>query len=65
VTERATYLVKTYSAGCWVCHGGDGQWFEANAQGVAARHHDATGHRTWVEIVLSWTYGEPEPDREE
>lgn len=47
--------------GCTVCHKGIAAWFENNAQGVAARHHDATGHKTWVEITLTILYGdEPE-----
>jgi len=43
--------------GCYVCGGGDVQWGGGNAQGVAARHHDATGHPTWVETVWSILYG--------
>lgn len=44
-------------AGCWVCHGGDAQWTARNAMAVAARHHDVTGHTTWVEQTLSVVYG--------
>jgi hypothetical protein len=36
-------------------------WFGPNAQGVAARHHDATGHATWCEVSLSVWYGREEP----
>jgi hypothetical protein len=44
-------------AGCFVCHGSQAHWFGGNAQGVAARHHDATGHRTWADVSMSVTYG--------
>lgn len=44
-------------AGCFVCNNGDAQWFAKNALAVAARHHDATGHTTWCESVLSVRYG--------
>ncbi len=33
-------------------------WFGNNAQAVAARHHDATGHMTWVDIAMSIRYGD-------
>jgi len=33
-------------------------WSSKNAQGVATRHHDATGHTTWVEISMSIKYGD-------
>jgi hypothetical protein len=33
-------------------------WNGKNAQGVAARHHDATGHQTWCDVYMSITYGE-------
>jgi len=48
-------------AGCWTCHGSDAAWFERNAQAVAARHHDSTGHPTWCESVMRVSYG-PTPD---
>jgi hypothetical protein len=44
--------------GCFVCYGSDGVWFGPNAQGVAARHHDATGHQTWVDVCMHLRYGE-------
>ena len=44
-------------AGCYDCDGGEARWFGGNAQGVAARHHDATGHETWVETAWSIRYG--------
>lgn len=43
--------------GCFECNGSDAIWTSANAQGVAARHHDATGHTTWVDITMSIRYG--------
>lgn len=52
----------TYSrevkAGCFECHGGDAHWHGKNAQAVAARHHDSTGHKTWVEVLMNITYGD-------
>lgn len=49
---------RTVMAGCFVCNGSDAKWFGPNAQGVAVRHHDATGHPTWVDIAMSLRYGE-------
>lgn len=54
--KRVARLATT--AGCYVCGGGDIQWEGGNAQGVAARHHDATGHQTWVGVVWSIVYGD-------
>jgi hypothetical protein len=54
-----------------VCWGSDAHWLEKNAQAVAARHHDATGHATWVEVNMSIYYGRedftaaPAPTKEE
>ncbi len=45
-------------AGCIVCHGGEAHWQSRNALAVAARHHDATGHPTWCEQVMSIKYGD-------
>ena len=40
-------------------------WIGGHAQGVAARHYDATKHETWVEVYLSIRYGEnPVDDRQ-
>ena len=56
---RKTYSGVTHAmAGCFVCHGGDAHWQSKNCMGVAARHHDATGHPTWVEQVISVRYGD-------
>lgn len=57
---RDTYVGRDVQAGCYTCYGDDVHWFSKNAQAVAARHHDATGHRTWVQVVLSIHYGEPD-----
>jgi hypothetical protein len=46
-------------AGCEVCGGGKPMWTGGNAQGVAARHFDATGHETWVEVGMHITYHAP------
>jgi len=45
-------------AGCFVCNGTYYMWNGANAMAVAARHHDKTGHSTWVEQNLSIRYGD-------
>ena len=44
-------------AGCLVCHGDQWHWYGKNAQGIAARHHDATGHEVWVEVHMTIMYG--------
>lgn len=54
---RRTSVARDLRGGCFVCHGGDAHWFGGNAQGVAARHHDATGHETWCDIGMSIRYG--------
>lgn len=36
-------------------------WRGGNAQGVAARHHDASGHPTWVEVDMKILYGRGDP----
>ena len=55
---RKTYVVRDVIAGCFVCNGSDYIWNGPNAQGVAARHHDATGHTTWADVTLMIQYGE-------
>lgn len=51
----------TYSrdvrAGCFDCHGGEPMWTAKNAQGLAAQHHDRTGHTTWVDVYMCIRYG--------
>lgn len=54
---RDTGIVRDVRAGCFVCHDGQAHWTGKNAQGVAARHHDATGHATWVEVSMGIYYG--------
>ena len=58
---RPTFTSRTAMAGCFVCKA-DGSyiWHGPNAQGVAARHHDATGHTTWCDVNLSIRYGSRE-----
>jgi len=46
-------------AGCFECWGSDGHWTSKNAQALAARHHDATGHETWCDVNMSIRYGAP------
>lgn len=55
---RTTYTSRDVTAGCFDCYGSNGKWFGPNAQGVAARHHDATGHKTWADVYLCVRYGE-------
>jgi hypothetical protein len=54
---RRTRVGRHVRAGCEQCHGGNAHWFSKNAQAVAARHHDATGHETWVEVDMHIRYG--------
>lgn len=54
---RRTRTSRDVRAGCFTCHGTDVRWRGGNAQGVAARHHDATGHETWVEVDMHIRYG--------
>jgi hypothetical protein len=59
VSYPAKYSVaRDVVAGCFDCWGSDGHWHGANAQGVAARHHYATGHQTWADVSLSVIYGD-------
>jgi hypothetical protein len=44
-------------AGCFQCHGYEMPWETRNSMGIAARHHDATGHTTHVEQTVSVQYG--------
>lgn len=58
---RIAETIRTVRAGCTVCHGSAAHWLGRNAAGVAARHHDATGHRTWADQSIRTTYGETGP----
>lgn len=49
--------VADVRGGCFDCKGGDVIWSGKNAMMVAARHHDATGHRTWAEQTIAVRYG--------
>lgn len=59
---RQTATSRDVIAGCFVCHGTGAHWSGGNAQGVAARHHDATGHPTWCDIAMSVRYGHEAAD---
>ncbi len=59
---RDTFTSRDVRAGCFTCHGLDAKWWGPQAQGTAARHHDATGHTTWSDIVLSVRYGRDDRD---
>lgn len=54
---RVARSSRTVTAGCFACNGSDPMWSGGNAVGVAARHHDATGHETWADQVISTRYG--------
>jgi|EndMetStandDraft_2_1072991.scaffolds.fasta_scaffold333419_2 hypothetical protein len=54
---RKTGVIRDCIAGCFVCGGNKAMWKGPNAQGVAARHHDATCHETWCAVTLSIRYG--------
>ena len=54
---RSYAVGRTIMAGCFNCWGSEAHWFAKNAQAVAARHHDATGHCTWVDVGMSIRYG--------
>jgi hypothetical protein len=56
---RETSTVRDVLAGCFVCWGEQYHWHGPNAQGLAAQHHDRTGHPTWVEVNMMVYYGEP------
>jgi len=48
---------REIGAGCFTCSGLNAKWIGVNAQAVAARHHDLTGHMTWVDIRMKIYYG--------
>ncbi len=54
---RVTFTSRDVRAGCFTCHGDQAKWWGGQAQGTAARHHDATGHPTWSDVALSVRYG--------
>lgn len=62
---KRTYRYSTdMRGGCYQCHGEQAHWYQNNAQALAARHHDATGHTTWVEVVHEIFYGPKLTDEE-
>jgi hypothetical protein len=63
---RVTYTgLAEAMAGCYECHGErEAHWQERNAVAVAARHHDATGHRTWWEQTIVGSYGLKPEDKD-
>ncbi len=61
MANPAPYRVgRDVKAACRVCHGDSAHWQGKNAQGVAARHAQATGHEVWCEVYLSITYNPTE-----
>ena len=59
---RETFTSRDVRGGCFTCYGSDARWWGGQAQGTAARHHDATGHPTWTDVNLSVRYGREESD---
>ena len=59
--ERVKTVDREIVAGCHVCHGPDGNWFGANAQALAALHHDRFEHATWVTVIMQVQYGRRAP----
>jgi hypothetical protein len=55
---RKTRTSREVLAGCFQCNGSDYMWQGPQAQGTAARHHDATGHETWADVHMSVRYGD-------
>ncbi len=62
VLTRRTSTSRELRAGCYTCHGDRAHWTSANAQALAAQHHDRTGHPTWCDIAASIRYGRVAPD---
>lgn len=62
VHNRISKTVREYRAGCFVCWGGKAHWTTANAQALAVKHHDRTGHETWCDIDARSRYGRAAPD---
>ena len=62
VLNRIRRIERDYRAGCSVCWGEKVHWTTANAQVLAAKHHDRTGHETWCDIDTRARYGRPAPD---
>lgn len=59
---RLAHRTRELSAGCSVCKGEEPIWTGANAQALAARHHDKHRHATWCDIRISVRYGQQEAD---
>lgn len=58
---RQSDTTRQVRSGCFECHGGGPHWLGRNAAGVAARHHDATGHRTWCDQAIRTVHGDASP----
>lgn len=56
--KRRSVTTRQVRAGCYECHGGRPHWLGRNAVALAARHHDATGHRTWGDQAINTVYGD-------
>jgi cytochrome c553 len=59
---RQQASTRTVAGGCHTCHGVDTPaWQAGNAQALATRHHDATGHPTWAAQTITTQYGSLDP----
>ena len=54
---RTTDTTRHVRGGCFVCHGTEAHWIGPHAHGIAARHHDKSGHATWCDVQLEVRYG--------
>jgi hypothetical protein len=50
------FLIRDIDSGCEEC---DKRWYSANAQALAAKHALDHNHKTYANVVMTWTY---EPD---
>ena len=62
MTQRLTSRTRELAAGCFACKGDTPIWTGANAQALAAQHHDKHRHATWCDIQMSVRYGQQEAD---
>ena len=53
---RTCYFSRDVIAGCFECGGNEFIWNAKNAQAVAAKHCDRTGHDTWVDVNMCIRY---------
>lgn len=55
---RKYFVRRDVQAACDVCHGHyQWTWTSKNAQAIAAKHHDKTGHTVRVDVEMTIVYG--------